>query len=363
MTYYQDVFALRLRHDFYADGKCADFMIVPLGAARRFFTARRLIVRAEDVGLRVFAPTRDGKLIVPLDGVPALLFGLKPTNTELGLYTDFKEDSPAHRATWQAGQQLDQLWFDRLPTYIFSHDAGDVALTEQPVYDFHAHIPIVLSTDAPFIIVSLKDHAGRLIATAEFQTELPPSGGPNRHLETSLEVSDLPEGLYELTTSLAAQPPVPILVRSDLDKRYKRLILLSFADTDLMTAAEETQPVRTYTAEFHALAREWAYQLVLTSKNIDKTYKVEHVPQNGDAAIQFGDPVIGPVADGERNLVIRSNGVVGFREMPRRGIKLKQVITVPGEGGAPPTVTESEVISHLPNPSPRQVNADIFVRV
>lgn len=82
---------LRVRHAYYADGRCADLTITPSAAGARTAARLRWIVKNESDGVRVLAPVDEGGgPFIALDGARVEL-ELRVANPELALFTELAE--------------------------------------------------------------------------------------------------------------------------------------------------------------------------------------------------------------------------------------------------------------------------------
>lgn len=71
---YQQVLHISLEHAYYASGQCPDFVIVPDEDTQKIIKAHRLLVKAFSHGITVLAPTKDKKIIIPVDPAAILTF-------------------------------------------------------------------------------------------------------------------------------------------------------------------------------------------------------------------------------------------------------------------------------------------------
>ena len=90
---YLAVFAIRIRHAFYGDGRCADFSLEPDPASQRLLANHRMIARARPDGVEVFAPldpdqTPAARPFIPFRPDLALSFYLRLQNPDFTLFTD-----------------------------------------------------------------------------------------------------------------------------------------------------------------------------------------------------------------------------------------------------------------------------------
>ncbi len=83
------VLSLALRHAFYTDGRCPDFVIRPGPETERLVRNHRLILRPGADGVRVATPLDDdGNPFLPLPEDAAFVFHLELRNHDFALFTD-----------------------------------------------------------------------------------------------------------------------------------------------------------------------------------------------------------------------------------------------------------------------------------
>ena len=83
------LFELRLRHDYYADGRCRDFDVTPTLRTATVLRNHRAQVRALPDGVRVLcATTAAGQAFIPIPAGTRLDFDLRLSNPDFALFTD-----------------------------------------------------------------------------------------------------------------------------------------------------------------------------------------------------------------------------------------------------------------------------------
>jgi hypothetical protein len=91
MVNYQQFLHIALEHDYYANGQCADFVIVPDDVTQKIIKAHRLLVRAFSHGITVLAPVNDPvknkKVMIPVDPGTILTFRMLLHNDRFYSYT------------------------------------------------------------------------------------------------------------------------------------------------------------------------------------------------------------------------------------------------------------------------------------
>lgn len=83
---------LSLRHAYYSDGRCPDFVIAPDAETGRWLEARRCLLRCDADCLRVLTPLDGaGQLLIPASATSTLGFELTLRNPDFPLFTDLSE--------------------------------------------------------------------------------------------------------------------------------------------------------------------------------------------------------------------------------------------------------------------------------
>lgn len=86
---YQPLFSLELRHDYYADGLCPDFDIVPTARTQQLLANYRCILRPYAYGVRVLTQVAgDGTAFITLPDSLRFDFELRLNNPDFVLFTD-----------------------------------------------------------------------------------------------------------------------------------------------------------------------------------------------------------------------------------------------------------------------------------
>lgn len=83
---------LRIRHAYYADGKCSDFAIEPSDETDRLLRNHRCLIGVLSDGIRILTQLgEDGQPFLPMPAETVLVFHLRLRNRELSLFTDLSE--------------------------------------------------------------------------------------------------------------------------------------------------------------------------------------------------------------------------------------------------------------------------------
>ncbi|SDE09680.1 hypothetical protein [Kordiimonas lacus] len=379
MTDFVEIIQLKLLHSFYVGGSTADFDIKPLAATQQALANLRLLVRQDGGILRLFAEAKDGKPLVDLADLTSLSFGLSLRNRAFLTFTDLPEHKPAHRATYDAGQQADRLWLGRLPSYAFANAVGQSTLASQAIYNFFGSVPVVIKTAQPHthVTVDLKRPDGTS-ARQKSYLALPGATDDTKNngwITDALPVEDLPPGLYTLSSDIAGQDDIPILLQDELQYRHFRTVWITLAPGALLDGDGKLKPTTSFTAQFSPVEKVWRYHVNVGAKRKDKDFKISHTPTGADTQITFGDPAE-DTTGGKRLLTFQSTAPVSFREKPRKAIQLieKADQGAPaqppgngggggGGGGGSPPAQDKTIIGNLPSPSPADVNAEVYVQV
>ncbi len=115
------LFDLQLRHDYYADHRCSDFLVEVAPSTQRTLRNLRAILKENPSGLRVILPVdAEDKPLIPLPTGAVFTFHLRLQNPDFALFTDLPK---------RAG-------IERLLTYTYTNsdvnDPEQLILTEFP---------------------------------------------------------------------------------------------------------------------------------------------------------------------------------------------------------------------------------------
>lgn len=83
------IFDMAVRHSYYADGACPDFVIEPRASTARLLRNYRCVVKPRKGGLQVAAELgADGSPVIAADGAAKFRFNMRLTNSDFALFTD-----------------------------------------------------------------------------------------------------------------------------------------------------------------------------------------------------------------------------------------------------------------------------------
>ena len=365
---YREILKLRVRHGFYQSGVCKDFRIVPIGETSLKLQNYRLHLRDEGSEIKVFAETRDGSTpLIELDDLSQLQFGLILQNTTFSLFTDLPDTKTGHRQALKAGQQLDRLWISRLPNYFFHKSTDSNTLQQMDIFEAFEFLPVRLKTTQldRDVTVTLRTENGDTVAEQTFRAIVGATAETklNGWVEDTLDIRSLAGGLYKLSTNISGQPVINIMVRSDLNSKFFRTVWLSFSEDAFVQDDGSLKPTQIFDVTFNAASNAWAYNIKVGKKRASKKFKITHVPDEGETAIEFHDAEESPVTGGERSLLIRSKLPIPYSDTPRKAIKLLQVPDPPVAADGGPAPAAEPIIENLPNPSPGEAKAEIFISI
>jgi hypothetical protein len=86
------IFALRIKHLYYADNRCRDLQIKPTAGTERFLKNQRCIMKPLPDGIQVVTPVDDkGDLLISMPGNAIFAFRLRLVNPDFPLFTEMEE--------------------------------------------------------------------------------------------------------------------------------------------------------------------------------------------------------------------------------------------------------------------------------
>lgn len=84
-----DVFAIRMRHSYYRDGRCLDCTLEATADTQRILRNHRCVVRSEPDGIRVLTSRSDARIpLIPIPRGARFAFSLRVHNPDFALFTD-----------------------------------------------------------------------------------------------------------------------------------------------------------------------------------------------------------------------------------------------------------------------------------
>lgn len=344
MALYQEILQITLSHDYYTDGKSPDFAIIPLGDTAAILNRHRLLMRADQDAAHLLAPLVDGKVIITLDEIRVLHFGLELKNPAFSMFTDLPELANAYNQLSRPADTAGKIWTNKRPSFALVSAEGNVALAEQEVMQAEIILPVDIDTTETNVTFALKNSKNEIMWTAEYPV---PQEGSAGRLQTTLDFSSVAAGLYNLEASSAPADKVKVLV--GMEPCFRTLVL-NLADNDLMLANEKPAPLKTYNVAFKSLKKKWGYHVTLTGANKAQNFKIVHSPDNGPA-ITFSDAVVEENAPTQKTIYIESKNAVQLQQASRSGLRLVKLSN------------NADVVENLPNPPPDLAEAHVRIRI
>lgn len=91
------IFAVRVTHSYYVDGRCPDFLIVPNLETERLLRNHRCVVKSLPDGIRVLTPVdEEGKPFIAFPDEMTFTFHLRLQNPDFTLFTDLSDINNRH---------------------------------------------------------------------------------------------------------------------------------------------------------------------------------------------------------------------------------------------------------------------------
>lgn len=86
------LFDVRIKHSYYTDGRCSDFVVEPTPSTRQLLKNHRLVAKSLSDGIRVLAGVDDGgRPFVPISRDAKFTFHLRLHNADFPLFTDLAD--------------------------------------------------------------------------------------------------------------------------------------------------------------------------------------------------------------------------------------------------------------------------------
>ncbi len=274
---YCPIIDLRIRHAYYADGRCADFAVEPDAETQRLLAGCRCVVHGFPDGIRVSTPTTDdGSHFAPLPAGKSLGFHLRLKNADFRLFTDLTEfrDHPAPLFTTAgAGKPASGRGRTAAPPQVLALSTVTATRTERLVFPAGA-------IRAGFTLGGLP---GDKVAPAQYQLagldEAAAVKSRAKGQKLTVNASRSPEA-RSFTVSYPVRPQLPPGVFARVEIVWES------------PAAAVATTLKVYEIRFNPLPAKWRYYLVsppasICEYSVDFGRTATFEPSTPDAA----DPV------------------------------------------------------------------------
>ncbi len=352
MTAYHELIRLNVKHAYYSDGVSSDFDIKPLTKTARQIANHRLIFRADESSAKLFAPLHADKVMVSLDDITGMTFGLSLKNPAFNMFSALSEQDPSHKAAPRPADTAGKLWIGKRPSYILQNTVGSTNLTEKAYTLLTCSLPVDVDTQDKSVTITVKNEAAENVIEHVFAVPKE-EGQAKGRLTTALDLSLLEDGPYTVSVSSAPGNAKDIFLLKDAHESCFRYVHLKFAATGLMNADETPKARQDFDVSFTAIEKKWDYLVTLTGTNAAHDYKIVHVPEGGASQINFENPVVELQETKKKILRITTAAKVAYKQKPYANIKL---VKTGGSG-------DQDVLENLPNPSPSNAGSEVYIQL
>lgn len=329
---------LELKHDFYSNGNCPDFTVVPSMDTLKLFSKFKIKTVNTDTGLIALYEDRDGIPSSEISGNVHFTFGLQLKNPNFTNFTDLvAKNSTADKYRYYTNLNASSFSNEIIPVY-------------SNLINYEFSLDATESTNGSPVTVYVNIGSETISSTVESYDN---SGG-TYYYRVQLNLKNAASGIYEIFRQ--ASPDVlleKILVDSSLNSSQ------IFGIIDIL---KSNNTPKDYNVQFNSKEVQWKYFLVFKNGGTDTALNHFSLVDTKPSPIEFSlitspddldiitiNTIKQQHPKAKVRMYLQDPPLIAFSETSRKGIALKK------DG--------VDILPNLPNPNPKASKTEIFVYV